>query len=150
MTNALHTAVTGDGEITLTAQLVGSPEVAWEYLTAREHLPKWLGYPIVFDLEVGGGIEVEIDSGDRFAGNIMSIDRPRRLVFTWGWRSGPVDIAPGSTTVEMTLEPSGEGSYFQLIHSGLGEWAERNIIGWSLKLNRLTDLLSTNETEVPK
>lgn len=140
MTDALHAEVTGDGEITMSAQLAGPPEVAWEYLTAREHLPKWLGYPIIFDLEVGGGIEVEVDSGDRFAGSFVSIERPMRLVFTWGWRTGPIDIAPGSTTVEVTLTGQGEGSVLQLIHHGLGEWAERNIGGWSVKLNRLIDL----------
>ncbi|MDW3177462.1 MAG: SRPBCC domain-containing protein [Acidimicrobiia bacterium] len=140
MRNALHAEVTGDGEITLTAHLVGSPEVAWDYLTSSEHLPKWLGHPVIFDLEVGGGIEVEVDSGDRFAGTFVAIDRPRSLVFTWGWRSGPVDIAPGATRVEMTLEPSGEGSELQLVHRDLGEWAERNIVGWSLKFSRLIDL----------
>jgi uncharacterized protein YndB with AHSA1/START domain len=146
VSSALTSEVTGDGEITLSAQLDGPPDVAWDYLTASEHLPKWLGYPIIFDLEEGGGIEVEIDSGERFAGNFVSIDKPRRLVFTWGWRSGPIDIAPGSTTVEMTLEPSGSGSALQLIHHGLGEWAERNIIGWSFKLNRLIELLDDDRS----
>ena len=129
--------MTGDGEISLVAQLDGPPAAAWDLLTQPLNLPLWLGHPVIFDLEVGGRIEVEIDEGHRFSGRFVAIEPPRRLVFTWGWRTGPIEIPPGSTTVEMTLVPRGPGSELRLVHTGLGDWAERNIIGWTAKLERL-------------
>ncbi len=132
--------VTGDGEITLSGRLGAAPSEAWEVLTDAAELPSWLGFPIIFDLWVGGRIEVEVESGHRFAGEFVAIEPPHRLAFTWGWRSGPMPIAPGSTLVEMTLRSDGDGSRVQLVHSGLGEWAERHMVAWSPKLGRLIEL----------
>ncbi len=137
MSDAIASEVVGDGEIELVAQLDGPPEAVWELVTRPANLPLWLGHPVVFDLEVGGRIEVEIDDGHRFSGEFVAIEAPHRLVFTWGWRSGPVDIPPGSTRVELTLSAMGDGSELRLVHSDLGDWAERNIVGWTIKLERL-------------
>lgn len=134
---ALTSAVTGDGEITLSAHLDGTRDQAWSLLTEPANLPMWLGSPVIWDLEIGGRLEVEIDAGHRFAGEFIMIDPPARLVFTWGWRTGSIPIAPGSTTVEMRLTPADAGCDLELVHTNLGEWAERNIVGWSIKLERL-------------
>lgn len=101
------------------------------------NLPLWLGSPIIFDPKVDGLIEVEIDEGHRFAGKFLRIDAPHLLEFTWGWRTGPIDIAPGSTSVELQLTQTDQTTELTLIHFDLGDWAERNIIGWTAKLERL-------------
>lgn len=142
---ALTSAVTGEGEITLSARLRGRPADAWPLLTNPANLPLWLGSPVIWDLEVGGRIEVEIDEGHRFAGEFVAIEPPERLVFTWGWRTGSIPIEPGSTTVEMRLTPAGDGCDLELVHTNLGEWAERNIVGWSIKLERLLRVADDTE-----
>ncbi len=137
MTGAVASEVVGDGEIRLVARLDGPPEAVWPLLTQPDNLPLWLGHPVVFDLEVGGRIEVEIDEGHRFSGEFVEIDPPNRLRFTWGWRTGPIEIPPGSTMVEMTLTARESGTELRLVHTGLGDWAERTIVGWTIKLDRL-------------
>ena len=139
MSGAVEAEVTGDGEVTLSARLGAPPDDAWAFMTDVEQLPSWLGSPIIFDLTVGGRLEVEVDTGHRFAGEFVAIEPPNRLVLTWGWRSGSIPIAPGSTLVELTVRADGDGSRVELVHTGLGEWAEHNIVGWSRKLTRLME-----------
>ena len=51
--------------------------------------------------------------GNVASGTFVEVDPPRRLVFTWGWEPGGMDgpgsaAKPGSTTVEIKLEPGSE------------------------------------------
>ncbi len=137
MADVVAAEISGDDEITLDVQLAGTPDQVWDLLSDAERLPSWLGFPVIWDLRVGGRIEVEVQEGHRFAGEFVKIDPPSGMSFTWGWRSGSIDIAPGSTMVEVKLESVAGGTRFQLVHAGLGEWTSRNIAGWTVKLERL-------------
>ena len=53
------------------------------------------------------------------AGRFVEVDPPKRLVFTWGWAEGGMPLPPGSTTVEITLEATSDGTLLRLVHSGL-------------------------------
>jgi len=75
------------------------------------------------------------------AEGLVEIEPNRRLVFTWGWEGEGHPIPPGSSTVEVTLEPDGEGTVVRLVHSGLPEAAvPRHAEGWDLFLPRLVEV----------
>ncbi|MGW7451086.1 SRPBCC domain-containing protein [Streptomyces sp. NPDC054787] len=38
---------------------------------------------------------------------------------SWGWEEGGMPVPTGSTTVEITLEPTVEGTLLRLVRSGL-------------------------------
>jgi uncharacterized protein YndB with AHSA1/START domain len=62
----------------------------------------------------------------------------RRIVFTYGWERPEVEIAPGSTTVEITLEPLATGTRLRLVHRGLtGPMTDAHAGGWTNYLGRL-------------
>ncbi len=69
------------------------------------------------------------DMGDvRHVGEYLEIDRPRRLVFTFG----VPQFNPDMTTVTIDIAPDGEGCVLTLTNEGvLAEYAERNHDGWS-------------------
>jgi hypothetical protein len=59
-------------------------------------------------------------------------------VFTYGWDRPEVEVPPGSTTVEITLEPIATGTRLRLVHHGLaGPMADAHAGGWSNYLTRL-------------
>ena len=61
----------------------------------------------------------------------------RRVVFTWGWE-GNEHVPPGSSTVEIDLEPAGSGTRLHLVHRGLPVPAiARHAEGWDFFLPRL-------------
>jgi hypothetical protein len=58
-------------------------------------------------------------------------------VFSWG-AAGSDTLAPGSTTVEITLRPDGDGTLLELAHRDLpAEELDKHGDGWSHFLLRL-------------
>ena len=58
--------------------------------------------------------------------------------FTFGWGGEGQVVAPGSTTVEITLTPDGDETLVRLRHYGLeSEMVERHTEGWSFFMPRL-------------
>jgi uncharacterized protein YndB with AHSA1/START domain len=72
-------------------------------------------------------------------GEYVEVDPPNRVVFTFGWEGDGNPTPPGSTTVEITLTPDGDGTKVRLVHTGLpsAESAERHGEGWDTYLARL-------------
>jgi uncharacterized protein YndB with AHSA1/START domain len=55
----------------------------------------------------------------------------RRLVFTWGWEHESLGVPPGSTMVEIELEPDGNGTLLRLTHRDLpGAATDIHRQGW--------------------
>ena len=81
---------------------------------------------------------------DHEARVLQGDDRPRRLVFTYGWEDGRLGVRPGSTTVEITLtEQDGTTTTLRLVHHGLPpEAVPGRQQGWTYFLDILRDTLS--------
>lgn len=64
---------------------------------------------------------------------------PYRLVFTWDWEDSG-ELPPGSSTVEITLVPDGDGTLIRLRHTGLPPEESRGLhaAGWSRYLEFLS------------
>jgi uncharacterized protein YndB with AHSA1/START domain len=59
-------------------------------------------------------------------------------MFTWGWESGDPAFAPGSTVVEVTLQPDAGGTLLRLEHRNVPrESQSRSGAGWDHYLARL-------------
>ena len=69
---------------------------------------------------------------------MIEIVPDRRLVFTWGWEGGALPVAPGESTVEISLEPDGDGTLLRLTHRNLPPNMHTfHRIGWDYSLPRL-------------
>lgn len=63
----------------------------------------------------------------RHVGEFLEIDRPRRLVFSFG----VPQFDPGMTTVRIDIRPDGEGCELTLTHEGVPpDYQERSTDGW--------------------
>ena len=61
-----------------------------------------------------------------------------RVVFTWGWEGEGNPVPPGSSTVEITLVPDGDGTVVRLRHHGLSaQEGAKHAEGWAHYLDRL-------------
>lgn len=90
------------------------------------------------DPRVGGGFtftERRPEMGEvRHVGEYLEIDRPRRLVFTFG----VPQFDPGMTTVAIDIAPDGDGCRLTLTNDGVPpEYLEGNREGWSRILDGL-------------
>ena len=125
--------------VELTVRLDASPDEVFGFLTDAERYVRWQGVKAELDPRPGGLYRVWMDAGTVARGEYVEIDPPRRLVFTWGWE-GNVDLPPGSTTVELSLEAEGDGTVLSLRHTGLptGEAAAMHEEGWRFFTDRLS------------
>jgi uncharacterized protein YndB with AHSA1/START domain len=117
------------------------PEAVWEFLVDPEKATRWMGQQASFEPRPGGRYRVEVIPGNTAVGEFVELDPPHRLVFTWGWEPGGHDtrVAPGSSTVEIELVPSGHGTTLRFRHYGLPDEqaAQSHAHGWDHYLERL-------------
>jgi len=138
-------------------------EKVWRALTEAEHIAQWFpsqwGQTTVdFKAEVGAvfRLEAEKKRGWRghVTGEILEVDAPRRLVFTW-IGSPQEDASP--TRVEWTLEPTATGTRVRFVYtmtgfSGMMGWMAEKGAGasWRKMMNEsLPALLSAPSAAVP-
>jgi uncharacterized protein YndB with AHSA1/START domain len=80
--------------------------------------------------------------GQFCAGQYVIIERPSRLVFTWGWTDPRFGLSPGTSRVEVILTRSGDDgrqTRLRLVHNGLaGDLGILHDDGWSRFLARLS------------
>ena len=83
----------------------------------------------------------EVTPGQFCEGQYVVVERPGRLVFTWGWTDPSFGLPPGTSRVEVTLPGSGQDASrtrLRLVHSGLaGDLGLLHDDGWSRFLARL-------------
>jgi uncharacterized protein YndB with AHSA1/START domain len=115
-----------------------APETVFAFFTDPQLLLRWKGIDATLEPEPGGVYRVVMNARHTVLGRFVEIDRPRRLVFTWGMVGEDPLVAPGASTVEVTLIADGEGTLLRLVHRDLPEPArEQHARGWEHFLERL-------------
>ena len=115
-----------------------APSTVFEFLTDPAKMVRWMGTEAVLDPRPGGDYSVNINRHERVSGVVIEIVPNRKLVFTWGWEDGALPVAPGQSTVEITLEPDGEGTLLRLTHRDLPPGMHTfHRLGWEYALDRL-------------
>jgi uncharacterized protein YndB with AHSA1/START domain len=116
--------------------IAATPEKVFPYLTRSDLMLVWMGDHAVLEPQHGGQFSVNIN-GVPIRGRYLVVDPPHRLVLTWG-HAGSDAFPPGSTTVEITLTPTDNGTLLSVEHRDLpAERAQQHAIGWPHFLNRL-------------
>jgi uncharacterized protein YndB with AHSA1/START domain len=125
-------------------RIAASPETVFEFLTESEKQLLWLGRRAELDARPGGIYDVAISDRSHARGEFVEVEPPSRVVFTFGWvgreagGGGEHAVPPGSSRVEITLAPDGDGTLVRLRHLDLPERArEIHGQGWELFLGRL-------------
>lgn len=128
----------GRAIITQEIRIAAHPETVFAFLTDPEKILRWKGKTAEVDPRPGGIYRVDITGRDVARGEYVEVVPHRRVVFTWGWEGEGNPVPPGSSTVEITLMPDGNGTILRLVHRGLPEEArEPHAHGWTHYLDRL-------------
>jgi uncharacterized protein YndB with AHSA1/START domain len=121
-----------------TISIAASPETVWEFLVDPEKLKRWKGIDVNLDPQPGGVYYCEVIPGHKARGEFVELDKPNRLVFTWGWE-GNEGVPPGSSTIEIELASDGDGTSLRFVHTDLpnAEAVASHAHGWDHYLPRL-------------
>jgi uncharacterized protein YndB with AHSA1/START domain len=119
------------------------PETVFSFFVEPDKMAKWFGRRAELDPTPGGIYRVEINEQIIARGEYVEIEPHRRVAFTFGWESEDDSpshqaVPPGSSRVEVALEPDGDGTLVRFRHLDLPEDArEIHGHGWDLYLGRL-------------
>ena len=97
------------------------------------------------DACVGGSFNITRRDGEdvEHVGTYLEINRPRRLVFSFGVPK----FSPLMTNVAIDLEPLAAGCELTLTHQGVQpEWLEPSREGWGKILDTLSDFLAKGQS----
>ena len=117
--------------------IAAQPDLVFDYFTSATALARWIGDRAEVDPRPGG--KFTIFFGDRrVQGRYLELDRPRRLVISWG-RVGSTSFPPGTSVLEVTLTAHDGGTLVTIAHSGLPDGERpRHALGWRHYLARLS------------
>jgi uncharacterized protein YndB with AHSA1/START domain len=120
-------------------RIAASPETVFDFFTDPNKMIQWMGRSAKLDPRPGGKLHCDMNGRNVARGEYVEVDRPNRVVFTWGWEGEDSSVAPGASTVEVLLVADGDGTQLRLIHCDLpgAESAERHSRGWSHYTERL-------------
>jgi len=122
----------GAGEIAREIAIDAPPEIVFSYFTDPAKHVLWQGTHAELDVRPGGTLRVTFAPGYVAVGTYLEVERPTRLVYTWGWQEeGSAALPPGASTVEVTLESTGTTTVLRLRHTGLPDaMVELHQYGW--------------------
>jgi uncharacterized protein YndB with AHSA1/START domain len=111
-------------------RLAAPPAEVFRYFVEPDLHVRWQGRRAELDPRPGGRYRVEMDRATA-EGAFLVVEPPHRVEFSWGFVGDP-DLPPGTSTVEVTLEPDGPGTRLRLRHRGLPSDAQRDahLVGW--------------------
>ena len=120
-----------------TLSIDAAPDTVWEFFVDPEKLKRWKGIDVNLDPRPGGIYRCEVIPGHIALGEYVELEKPNRLVFTWGWE-GNEAVPPGSSTIEVELASEGSGTSLHFVHHLMSEEAVASHTGgWEHYLPRL-------------
>lgn len=146
-------------QIRFEIEINASPEKVWSVLASKAGMNEWLSKRLIFEFREGGRFQMEVsipEDGDfTFFGEVVKVDPPHELAFTWIQQEKGKKPWPVSTLVSFKLRPSTAGTLVTLTHSGFealgGQLArseyEGHIVGWE-RAETLADLKRVVEAAV--
>ena len=116
---------------------IGAPvDVVFGYFTDTALWAAWWGAGSSIDATPGGRMTIRHNNGVEVVGDVVEVDPPRRIVFTYGYATSEQQPKPGGSQVTITLEPVGTSTRLQLTHA-FAEVAHREgfVQGWRYQLS---------------
>lgn len=123
-------------EYTTSIEIEAEPDVVFDYLVTEAGMTAWMGQHAALDPRTGGRFAVDI-AGYAIRGEYLAVERPHRVVVSWGIAGSP-DLPAGASTVAFTLNPTAQGTRVELVHSQLPDSElDGHADGWTHFLPRL-------------
>jgi uncharacterized protein YndB with AHSA1/START domain len=116
----------------------------FSYFTDTERWARWWGQGSTIEPRAGGAVHIVHPGGVQVAGEVLEIDPPSRIVFSYGYVSGS-PMPAGASIVTLQLEDDREGTRLTLSHAFAEEHEQvRNDMaqGWRYQLSVFGNLVT--------
>jgi uncharacterized protein YndB with AHSA1/START domain len=125
-----------------TVVIHATPQTVFRYFTDSERWARWWGKSSTIDATAGGRVYIRHPDGTEAAGEVLELEPPRRIVFSYGFLSGK-PIPAGSSRVAIELSPERAGTMLRLTHELPDESArDEHVQGWRFQLSLFANVVS--------
>jgi uncharacterized protein YndB with AHSA1/START domain len=130
-----------------TVVIRATPETVFHFFTDSARWANWWGAGSTIEAKPGGKVYIRHPNGVEATGQVLEVQPPERIVFTYGFASGK-PMPPGSSRVTIHLTPDDGGTKLHLLH----EFAEtgprdEHVQGWRFQLSLFSNAVA-NEVYV--
>lgn len=135
-------------QIERTVSIHAMPDVVFRFFTDSTRFAAWWGAGSTIDPRPGGKVYIKHPGDIESLGEVLEIQAPRRLVFTYGFASGK-PIPAGGSRVTIELESERAGTRLRLRHEMADQAGHEDYVqGWRFQLslfaNVVTDEVNAN------
>ena len=124
-----------------TVEIKAKPETVFRFFTDSARWAKWWGAGSTIDPRPGGKVVIRHPNGVETLGDVLEVLAPERIVFTYGYATGP--IAPGGSRVTIHLEPCEAGTRLHLLHEFADPGArDHHVQGWRFQLSLFANIVA--------
>lgn len=120
-------------------------ETVFRYFTDSERFAAWWGAGSEIDPRPGGRVRIRYPNAVVASGEVVEIDPPGRIVFTYGYEGEGKPIPPGGSTVAVNLSESARGTVVALTHDCPGAPVEigvEHVQGWRYQMAVFANVVS--------
>ena len=133
------TSVGESSVVEVEVRVAARPETIFPFLSEGAKMAQWFGASADLEPRPGSKLRVKINATATARGEVVEVVPNQRIAFTFGWEGEGNPVPPGSSRVEISLSPDGDGTIVRLRHSGLpAQAAGDHKGGWQMYLGRLT------------
>lgn len=118
-----------------TVVIQASPETVFRFFQDSDRFARWWGAGSTIDPRPGGKVYIRHSNGVETVGEVLEIEPPDRIVFTYGYPSGN-PMPPGASLVTIRLEPDAAGARLHLRHAFADpSIRDQHVQGWRFQLS---------------
>jgi uncharacterized protein YndB with AHSA1/START domain len=125
-----------------TVVIRASRETVFGFFTNTDEWAAWWGGGSTIDARPGGRMLIRHSTGVEASGEVLEVQAPERIVFTYGYVSRKPS-PPGSSRVTIRLDGHPQGTLLQLTHEFAdAESREEHEQGWRFQLSLFANLVA--------
>jgi len=119
------------------------PEIVFRFFTDPIRFAAWWGAGSEIDCRPGGKVRIRYPDGTLASGEVVDVDEPDRIVFTYGYEGEGKPIAPGASRVTVTLSEVERGTRVHLRHDvPTPDVRDAHVAGWRYQMALFANVVS--------
>jgi len=122
------------------------PETVFRFFTDSKRFATWWGPGSEISPRPGGNVLIRYPDGTTASGEVLEIQPPRRIVFTYGYEGPDKQIPPGGSRLTITLEERPDGTVVRLRHDvASAATRDAHVQGWRYQMAVFANVVSNDQ-----
>ena len=120
----------------------------WRFFSDSEWFARWWGEGSMIEAKVGAAVKIRYPGGSTVSGEVLAVEAPHAIVFSYGYDDPSKPLRPGESTVHVSLREHPLGTLVELRHELQSrELADMHVPGWRYQLSVFAKVVHAQQHE---